>query len=495
LAGNNGEPGEGSHLAELQGLSATILVFPPTPWLRILLPALKMTQPSVRRDANVCCDSLELLMAYRRDRVANWVVPAVYAAIAVLAGFILPRVERALLPQLESGLHPASAVAIFSTVGTGMIAMTGIVFSLTFLMVQFSATAYSPRLVLWLAREPVLWHSVGVFSATFIYAIAAIAQVDREGAVHTPFVSSWLVIALLLASVGMFIALIEKISLLQIHRMLAFTADHGRRVIEQTYPPLSSRAATADPSEYQKAPITYALSFSGRPQSLQAIDVGKLSALCSYSGGVVVVCSSVGDTLVEGTILLRVHGGRLDVDLRSARVAFVTGDDRTFEQDPKYAIRLLVDIAIKALSPAINDPSTAVQALDQIEDLLRRLGSRRLEIGAGRTPDGVLQLVVPHPSWDDFLTLAFDEIRHCGAHSLQVMRRMKALAADLIRALPPERHESLLHYQKRLDLAIASAFAEAEDQMAASVEDRQGLGAPRANQEPPATDASPSIPR
>ena len=63
------------------------------------------------------------------------------------------------------------------------------------------------------------------------------------------------------------------------------------------------------------------------------------------------------------------------------RAAFVTGDERTFEQDPKYAVRLLVDIAIKALSPAVNDPSTAVQALDQLEDLLRRLGKRRLETG------------------------------------------------------------------------------------------------------------------
>ena len=121
------------------------------------------------------------------------------------------------------------------------------------------------------------------------------------------------------------------------------------------------------------------------------------------------------------------------MDEQSLRSALILGDERTFEQDPKYAIRLLVDIAIKALSPAINDPSTAVQALDQLEDLLRRLGQRRLETGAFRDRDGTLRLVVPYPSWDDFLTLAFDEIRHCGAGSVQIMRRMKALAADLAR--------------------------------------------------------------
>jgi uncharacterized membrane protein len=161
------------------------------------------------------------------------------------------------------------------------------------------------------------------------------------------------------------------------------------------------------------------------------------------------------------------------------RAAFATGDERTFEQDPKYAIRLLVDIAIKALSPAVNDPSTAVQALDQLEDLLRRLGQRRLETGAYRDTAGALRLVMPYPSWDDFLTLAFDEIRHCGAGSVQVMRRMKALAADLIATLPAERHASLLHHQRRLDVTIAKSFQDAEDQMAASIEDRQGLGTPR----------------
>ena len=112
------------------------------------------------------------------------------------------------------------------------------------------------------------------------------------------------------------------------------------------------------------------------------------------------------------------------------------GEERTFEQDPKYAIRLLVDIAIKALSPAINDPTTAVQALDQIEDLLLRLGQRHLEIGKYYDGDGELRLVVPFPTWDDLVRLAFDEICFYGATSVQVMRRMNALIADLTRAVP-----------------------------------------------------------
>ena len=118
------------------------------------------------------------------------------------------------------------------------------------------------------------------------------------------------------------------------------------------------------------------------------------------------------------------------------REAIELGEERTFEQDPKYAIRLLVDIAIRALSPAINDPTTAVQALDQIEDLLLRLGQRDLEIGKYNDRNGELRLVMPFPTWDDIVRLAFDEIGFYGATSVQVMRRMNALIADLTRAVP-----------------------------------------------------------
>src|SRR6185503_14996696 len=134
------------------------------------------------------------------------------------------------------------------------------------------------------------------------------------------------------------------------------------------------------------------------------------------------VVSPVGDTVGEGIVLLRVYGGRTAIDEHALRKAFILGDERTFEQDPKYAIFLLVDIAIRALSPAVNDPATAVQALDQIEDLLLRLGRRRLETGSFTDPDYTLRLVVPFPTWEDLLTLALEEIRHYGASSVQVMR-------------------------------------------------------------------------
>jgi uncharacterized membrane protein len=110
---------------------------------------------------------------------------------------------------------------------------------------------------------------------------------------------------------------------------------------------------------------------------------------------------------------------------------------------------------------------------------LRRLGRRRLEIGAIHDRQGDLRLVTPHPSWEDFLALAFDEVRVYGASSVQVMRRMKALASDLIDFLPEERRKPLLRQQRRLNATIARSFETAEEKREASVEDRQGLGVTR----------------
>jgi uncharacterized membrane protein len=179
--------------------------------------------------------------------------------------------------------------------------------------------------------------------------------------------------------------------------------------------------------------------------------------------------------------MLRVFGATT-VPEGPVREAIQLGDDRTFEQDPKYALRLLVDIAIKALSPAINDPTTAVQALDQIEDLLIRLGRRRLEIGAFRDAHGTPRVVVSFPRWEDYLRLACDEIRSYGATSIQVMRRMNALMNDLLRSLPEERHAAVRHWQERLHATVERSFADRLEKLEASTEDRQGLGSAQRDQ-------------
>jgi uncharacterized membrane protein len=323
-------------------------------------------------------------------------------------------------------------------------------------------------------------HALGIFTATFLYAVAALTGVDRGGSVKVPFISAWIVVALLLTSVTMFISLVHRIGVLQVSRMLIFTGDQGRRVIEIMYQS-SQPAASSRAYDFRRSSSTQTLVHHGKPRSIQAIDVAHLVAVAKGADAVIEVVVAVGDTVVESRPLFHVFGGRRVVNERELRRGIEVGGERRFDQDPKYAIRLLVDIAIKALSPAINDPTTAVQALDQIEDLLLCLGRSRLDVGEFHDGEGKLRLVVPFPAWEDFLRLAFDEIRSYGASSVQVMRRMNALVSDLIAVVPEERRASLRYWEKRLQATVRRSFQDSEDKTEALVEDRQGLGIPRRN--------------
>jgi uncharacterized membrane protein len=409
-----------------------------------------------------------------RDAVGT---PLAYAAAAVVLGMAVPRLEAAFVPDLVAPIGAGPAIAILSAIATGTLPLTGLVFSLAFVMVQFAATAYSPRLVSWLAGSALMRHSLGLFTATFLYALAALAWIDRANTGKVPLLTVWFAIQLLLASIVAFVLLVERLSMLQISRVLAYAGERGREVIERDYRPLGDGAAVGrSAASDELPPPTQVVAHCGGPAIIQTIDVAQLVALAERERAVIAMAWAVGDTVMDGMPLVRVHGARAPVPEARLRRLVRLGTERTFQQDPKYAIRLLVDIAIKALSPAINDPTTAVQALDQIEDLLLRLG--RSDLRAGRVSDaaGSLRLTFPVPSWDDFLVLAFDEIRYCGANSIQVMRRMRALLQDLQQHVPQERRPALERYLERVDKGIQRTFDDQDDRRDALDADRQGLG-------------------
>src|SRR5262252_4879463 len=407
-----------------------------------------------------------------------WFVPLLYAAGALLVSFTIPRLANDLLPGFVSTVSVNTAIGFYSAIASGMIALTAIVFSLIFVMVQFSATAYSPRLVLWISRDPVISHAIGVFTATFLYALAAVAWVDRSGSGRVPLSGVLVVGLLLIVSVIMFIFLVQRVGMLQINRMLIFTGNQGREIIENLYPPIDTPPSlgSTEPPQNQ---CLQTLLHHGPPRVVQAVNIPILVEMASKSGCIIELIVTVGDAVLDSAPILRVYGAASPLPEETLRPAIELGDERTFEQDPKYAIRLLVDIAIKALSPAINDPTTAVQALDHIEDLLVRLGRRRLEIGAFRDGQGNLRLLMYFPPWEDFLRLAFDEIRRYGATSVQVMRRMKALVNQLLSLLPEERRPALRHWQERIQSTVERTYTDSQDKLDASNEDPQGLGSSR----------------
>jgi uncharacterized membrane protein len=413
-----------------------------------------------------------------------WLIPLTYALVSSVLGFTLPRIEHAYFPSYVV-VSVSSAQAYLSAVASGMMALTGIVFSVAFVMVQFSAIAYSPRLVLYFARNPSLFHSLGVFVATFIYALCELAWVDREGSGKVPLWSSLVVVVLVILSMVLFARLIQRLNDLQISSVLKTIGDRGRATIRDMFRRLdeaAERTGAAAPvvDESRLGPATQTITYTGDPRVIAELEVRRLVRLAQQGKAVIVMASAVGDTVFDGNSLLTVHGGDAPLDELALRRAVVLKGERTFAQDPKYPLRLLVDIAIKALSPAINDPTTAVQAIDQIEDLLRRLGRRDLDAGYARDADGKLRLVYPMPTWEDYLTLAFDEIRQYGAGSVQVMRRLRSTLVDFAGSqASAERAEAVRRYLTQLDLVIERSPLDAEDRVKARQEDRQGLGLTR----------------
>jgi uncharacterized membrane protein len=405
--------------------------------------------------------------------------------VSSIGAFVLPRLEHAYLGGFSFGLSVASAHAVLSASASGMMALTAIVFAVAFVLVQFGAVAYSPRVVLWFVRDRTLFHTLGMFIATFIYSLWTLAWIDRDGSATVPMFSVLLVAALVILSMILFSKLVERLNDLQINNVLYSIGDGGRNVIKASYPALNrsredTRATAQPPRKIDAGSLTQMLKYSGPPLTVTSIDIARLVGQAEKMHGVIILSCAVGDTIVEGQPVLEVRGGRSQSAESDLMAAIHLGRERTFEQDPKYPIRLLVDIAIRALSPAINDPTTAVQTIDQIEDLLLRLGRSDLDIGRITDKDGALRLVYPVPTWDDYLALAFDEIRQYGASSVQVMRRLRSALVGMSESIVDhDRVHSVQRYIEHLDFSIDRSPLDQDDRTLAREQDRQGIGLSR----------------
>ncbi len=414
----------------------------------------------------------------------GWLISAGYVIVSVVLGLTLPRLENIWFPGLAHGMSASAALAFFSAVSSGMMALTGIVFAVAFVIVQFGAVAYSPRLVVMFTNNPRLYHALGIFFATFGYSLAALAWTDRGGSGVVPLISTMLVGLLVIASMFAFVGMVNSLNNMQIHNVLRIVGDHGRQVIAAMYQPLASDTSSGTiPDAGQPGPlgpVTQTIMHVGEPRSIASFNTAELVRLAESIGGTIEFDYAVGDTALRGTTFARVRAAHSKLDEAALMRAVELADTRTMEQDPKYPIRLLVDIAIRALSPAVNDPTTGVQALAQIEDLLCLLGMSDLDAGKIRDARGELRVIVPIPTWHDYLSLSFDEIRQFGVTSIQVLRRLRSALSGLAATVATEqRREETASYLRHLDLDVERSGFDDTDRATARQEDRQGLGMPR----------------
>jgi uncharacterized membrane protein len=374
-----------------------------------------------------------------------WAVPLLFAIAASLLALAVTAVDESLdtslrLPFLFAG-GPEGARALLAAIITSMISFTGLVFSITIVVLQLTSSQFSPRVLRSFLEDRFNQIALGVFVATFVYGLVVLRGV-RGTAQVDPFVPQFAVsvaFTLVMASVLVFLAYIHHIAQsIRAATILANIADDTRALLDTRVPADSLPEPQLSPPSGPTRTIT-----APRPGVLQWVDDTALTDAATSQGVCVELLRAVGEFVATGAPLALVHGeAPFDDDLLHSAVH--VGRERSMDQDVGFGLRQLVDIAERALSPGINDPTTAVQALDHLHDIVRRLATRALPPRQRTTDDGLLVLSVPQPRFVDYLTLAFDEIAHWGKDSPRVQRRVQVALRDLQTAARPEHLPSVL---------------------------------------------------
>jgi len=380
-------------------------------------------------------------------RSTFWLVPAVCVVISIGLAIGLGALDDA-LPATHAFFvfpgPPAGARSFLSSIIQAMISFTGLVFSITIVVLQLSSGQFSPRVLRMFLGDRTIQFALGIFVATFVYAMVvhrAIRGTTGPDA-FVPRIAVTVAFAFVLASVGLFIHYIAHIAnLIRVATIITYVGQQSRRVLAAHYPP------DAPPPGCPHAGVVV------------SVNAHALTRLATDAGCVLAVAMRVGDFVPAGAPLVTVHpdeqlatAGPADAGLGRRVLREVALDtERTMEQDLAFGLRQLVDIAERALSPAVNDPTTAAQSIDGLHDLLRALAIRHLPSGRWCDDTGRLRLVVPQYGFPDFLDLAVGEIWRYGADAVQIPGRLAAMLADLAAAALPDYRPAITTWSHRID--------------------------------------------
>jgi uncharacterized membrane protein len=406
-------------------------------------------------------------------RSALWIIPFFAVPLEQVA-WLLARAIDTRFAWKGLALGITGAQAMFNAVIT--LALSFIVFTFGSLLVaiQVASGQYTPRIIATtLLRDNLIRWTAGLFVFTLLFAIKA---ADRmETTVHQ--VIAFLVGLLGLTCIVAFLFLIDYAArMLRPVSLAGRVGKYGLEVMESVYPEQSSEEQDGAVSRRSPGSVEGTILHRGKSAIVVAVNVETLVAEAEKARGVIEFAPQVGDFIGSGEPLFLLHDGADAIDERKLRASVVLGDERTMEQDPLFGFRILVDIAIKALSKAINDPTTAVLAIDQLHRLLRSAGRRNLRTDQILDQAGKLRVIFRTPKWEDFVHLAFSEIRFYGAENIQIARRLRAMIVNLTDTLPTQRHSALRKELELLDRTIEKLYILPEDLKLASIPDLQGLG-------------------
>lgn len=372
------------------------------------------------------------------------------------------------------GLTIAGARTLLETIITVNLSFLVFTFGSLLVAIQVAGGQYTPRIIATtLLRNNAIRFTVGYFVFDLLFTLRGLTRIEGE---VVPQFFVFIAAFSGLISVVVFLFLIDYAArFLRPVSIVKHVGEAGILVIQNIYPESSKGPRSIEPSRESASPHR-TVAYVGTSGVVLAVDLAGLVAQARHANGNIELVHQVGDFVAVDEPMFRLYGGASAISDNKLRAAVALGSERTLHQDPTFAFRILVDIAIKALSPAINDPTTAVLAIDQLHRLLRMVGLRHVDREEFRDAAGELRLVFRTPNWEDFVHLACTEIRHFGAGSVQIMRRMRSMLENLINTLPQHRHAELLKQLELLGREIEGHYQFAEDRALARIPDPQGLG-------------------
>jgi uncharacterized membrane protein len=368
-----------------------------------------------------------------RVRSHLWPIPALAAAAAVALALVLSTVGRA--GSGSWAVDPQAGRGLLQMLAGSSLTVVALVFSLHVVALQLAASQYSPRLLRTYARDWAIQSSLAVLIGTFSFCLVTLATFGSGD--ETPQASLTLAVLLGLACVAALVGVVSHIvASLRVETMMAELHADADRVISDWIgrPRVGAEPALADVADLAGAP---ALLRARRPGFVQAVDWERLARWAQGSGSRVRVDVVAGQHVLDGDALARVWGcEQSELDETGMATAVLVGHERTPDQDPALGLVQLVDIALRALSPGINDPTTALHAIGHLTSLLATLASGATDtdlVTAG--PDGSPRVWGAGRSLADFLLQTVHPVVRAAADDPDVLMAVAGLLGE-VRSAP-----------------------------------------------------------
>lgn len=406
-------------------------------------------------------------------RTELWPLPALAVGAAVALGVGLPRLDA----HIDAGLPPAlngylfggdaaAARTVLDTIAGSLITVTALTFSLTVVTLQLASSQFSPRLLRTFARDIFVQATLALFLATFTYALTVLRTVRNSNGAESGFVPEMSVtvsFVLTVASVvGLVLFLAHLTQQIRVEGMLRNVHKEASRVIARLPPKIDDEQAAGEPLLPAAAGAAGSVPTDTSGFLIRVDDEALLEAAVRFDA-VVHLTRHPGSSVIAGTPLASWYscpaagGSRADhAQLVSCvQQAVRIGYERTSEQDPAFGLRQVTDVVVKALSPGINDPTTAIHALGHSAALLGELLSHEMGPRVRRDGNGRVRVVIAGHDFPDFLELAIDQPRRYGANDPAVTARIYELLREVALLAGPTHHRPITEQLERLRSTVA----------------------------------------